>query len=275
MLNWFDLMRQAQGGAAIDNMARQFGLSPDQVQRATAALLPAFAMGLQRTATNPSAMEQFFKLMSAGHYPNFFESAAQAFTPQARQEGTTVLNQLFGSDDVSRRVAQQAAAVSGVGVDILQQMLPLMAGIFAGGLAQFARSGPMATALNPEPKPSSPSQTGLGAWADLWSGFLGEGAKAAAAPTNPAPGSFDEMMASFLSAQRGPAARSPEPPKADSSTPDAAGALEAWGQMVDSGREMQQQHLASLQSIFDSMWRRGTDREPGSEDDGSSDNKST
>jgi hypothetical protein len=268
MFNWFDLMRQAQGGAAFDNMARQFGLSPEQVQRATAALLPAFAMGLQRNAANPNAMEQFFKLMSAGHYPSFFESAAQAFTPQARQEGTTVLNQLFGSDDVSRRVAQQAAAVSGVGADILQQMLPLMAGIFAGGLSQFARSGPatgpMAAAFAPEQKPpSSPGQTGFGAWADLWSGFLGGGAKPSA-PSNPAPGSFDEMMASFLAAQRVPAARGAEAPKpeAGSGSPDAAGAFGAWGQMMDSGREMQQQHLASLQSIFDSMWRRSADEEP-------------
>jgi hypothetical protein len=271
MFNWFDLMRQAQGGAAFDNMARQFGLSPEQVQRATAALLPAFAMGLQRNAANPNGMEQFFKLMSAGHYPSFFESAAQAFTPQARQEGTTVLNQLFGSDDVSRRVAQQAAAVSGVGADILQQMLPLMAGIFAGGLAQAARSGPMtgamANAFAPEPKPpAAPGQTGFGAWADLWGGFLGGGAKPAAAP-QPAPGSFDEMMASFLAAQRGPGAKAAEAakPEPDAAGSDAAGALEAWGQMMESGREMQQQHLASLQSIFDTLWRRG-DKEPG--DDG-------
>ncbi len=269
MFNWFDLMRQAQGGAAFDNLARQFGLSPEQVQRATAALLPAFAMGLQRTATNPSAMEQFFKLMSAGPYPNFFQSSAQAFTPQARQDGATVLNQLFGSDEVSHRVAQQAAAVSGVGVEILQQMLPLMAGIFAGGLAQVTRSSPMAAAFTADPKqPSSPGQTGLGAWADLWSGFLGEGAKPASTPHNPTPGSFDEMMASFLAAQRSPLAQSNEPPKpeapaADTPKLEARSGLEAWGQMLESGREMQQQHLASLQSIFDSMWRRGGDKEPG------------
>lgn len=275
MFNWFDLMRQAQGGAAFDNMARQFGLSPEQVQRATAALLPAFAMGLQRNAASPSGMEQFFKLMSAGHYPAFFESAALAFTPQARQEGATVLRQLFGSDEVSHRVAQQAAAASGVGVEILQQMLPLVAGIFAGGLAQFARSGPLAPAFAADAKPpSSPGQTGFGAWADLWSGFLGEAAKPASTPRNPAPGSFDEMMASFLATQRGASARpgeapKPHAPKAHAPKSDPASAVEAWGQMMESGREMQQQHLASLQAIFDSMWRRSPDKAPGEGDGGS------
>lgn len=265
MFNWFDLMRQAQGGAAFDNMARQFGLSPEQVQSATAALMPAFAMGLQRTASNPNAMEQFFKLTSAGHYPNFFESAAQAFTPQAQQEGSTVLNQLFGSDEVSRRVAQQAAAFSGVGADIMQQMLPLMAGIFAGGLATAARSSGFGQAFTPEPKPApAPGLTGLGAWADLWSGFFAGAGRPPSSPQNPTPGSFDEMMASFLAAHRAPSP-APEPPKLETPNP-----VETWGQMLEQGREMQQQHLASLQSIFESVWGRGTDK---NEPDPSGDDK--
>ncbi|HEV2602806.1 MAG TPA: DUF937 domain-containing protein [Microvirga sp.] len=267
MFNPFDLMRQAQGGAAFDNMARQFGLSPEQVQKATMALMPAFAMGLQRQVSNPNAMEQFFKLMSAGHYPTFFESAAQAFTPQARQEGSTVLNQLFGSDDVSRQVAQQAAAFSGVGADILQQMLPLMAGIFAGGLATAARAGGMTPGLMPEPKaPPAPGQTGFGAWADLWGGFFAPQARPASTPQNPTPGSFDEMMASFLAAQRGPA---PESARAEPPKPETPNPLEAWGQMMEQGREMQQQHLTSLQSIFENVWGgapKDADGKPASDD---------
>jgi hypothetical protein len=225
-------------------------------------------MGLQRQASNPNAMEQFFQLMSAGHYPNFFESAAQAFTPQARQEGSTVLNQLFGSDEVSRRVAQQAATFSGVGADILQQMLPLMAGIFAGGLATAARSSGFGQAFAPEPKaPPSPGQTGLGAWADLWGGFFANAARPTSTPQNPAPGSFDEMMASFLAAQRGAA---PEPMRAsEPQKPETANPLETWGQMMEQGREMQQQHLASLQSIFENVWggaNKETDQKPAPRD---------
>src|SRR5688572_7408612 len=114
MVNWFDLMRQAQGGDGLHNFARQFGLSPQQTNAAIAAMMPAFAMGLQRAATDPGAMAQLFKVMSGGHFPSFWESQSQAFTPQARQEGKDLLDQLFGSDEVSRRVAHQAAAFSGV-----------------------------------------------------------------------------------------------------------------------------------------------------------------
>ena len=234
MLNWFDLMRQAQGGAAMENMARQFGLSPQQTQAAMAAAMPAFAMGLQKAATNPEAMAQFARLMTAGHYPNFFESSAQAFSPQAKQEGANVLQQLFGSEEASKRVAQQAAAFSGVATDIMQQVMPLMAAILMGGMAK------MAGAQAPSPPPQVPSQSGLGAWADMWSGFL-KGPQPQAA-SQPAAASFEEMMAAFLGKPK-----PPEPPP----QPQAPDPTAAWGQMMEQGREMQEQYLASLKGIVD------------------------
>ena len=124
MFNWFDLMRQAQGGAGFDNLAQQFGLQPQQAQLAAAALMPALAMGLQHSAMNPAATMQFLNLMSGGHYPAFFDSASRAFSAQAQAEGKAVLDKLFGSDDVTRRVADQAARFSGVGTEVMNQILP-------------------------------------------------------------------------------------------------------------------------------------------------------
>lgn len=276
MFNWFDLMRQAQGGAGFDNMARQFGLTPDQTQRAIAAVMPAFMMAFQRQAMNPNAMMQLFQTMAGGHYPNFFESAAQAFSPQGRQEGKAILDQLFGSDEVSRRVADQAAQVSGVGTEALNQILPLAAAILAGGIAkamsaQGAMFGPLAEAWRSGAAgPQTAGQTGAGAWADMWRGWM-----SATSPFQPgaparntaqgsaqgaSPNPFEEMMASFMRASQPFKAREPEPepepePEQPQVTgPQIAGPMEAWGQMMESGREMQQQHLASLQSIFDSFW---------------------
>src|SRR5215217_5823332 len=112
MVNWFDLMRQAQGGSALDNLSRQFGLSAQQTSAALAALMPAFAMGLQHAAADPNAMGRLFQSMMRGPYPAFWESAASAYSPQAKREGEQLLDQLFGSDEVSRRVARQAAQFS-------------------------------------------------------------------------------------------------------------------------------------------------------------------
>ena len=284
MVNWFDLMRQAQGGAGLENFAHQFGLSPQQTNAAIAALMPAFAMGLQRAATDPGAIAQLFRVMSGGHYPNFWESANQAFTPQARQEGKEIIDQLFGSDEVSRRVAHQAADFSGVGVDVLQQMLPLLAGIVAGGLTKLAASqGAMLSALaSAPPGAGSSGQTGAGAWADLWGQWMNPAARPPEAKPEPEPepapapepkpeapaNPFEEMMASFLRASVPPkkapeAAPKPEPkvepppPRPEPPpAPDAQNPFQAWGEMMEKGHEMQRQHLESLQSIFEGVWGR-------------------
>ena len=280
MVNWFDLMRQAQGGHGLENFARQFGLSPQQTNAAIAALMPAFAMGLQRAATDPGAMAQLFRVMSGGHFPTFWDSPGRAFTPQARQEGKELLDQLFGSDEVSRRVAHQAAAFSGVGVDVLQQMLPLVAGIVAGGFAKLAASqGAVLSSLaGSAGGPASSGQTGAGAWADLWSQWMGAAPRPepkpepapepkSEAPRNP----FEEMMASFLrvSATPGPEpkkqpehhAEAPPPseakPQPERPAPQAQDPLQAWGEMMEKGQEMQRQHLEALQSIFGGARDRG------------------
>jgi hypothetical protein len=265
MINWFDLMRQAQGGAGIENFSRQFGLTPQQTSAAIGALMPAFAMGLQRAAMNPATMAHLFQAMARGPFPAFWDSAARAFTPQARNEGEHLLDQVFGSDEVCRRVAHQAAAFSGVGVDIMQQMLPLLAGITAGGLTKMAMSqGAMFAGLGAPPQASG--QTGAGAWVDLWTQWMG-----IARPTEPQPRAaanpYEEMMTSFLRAVAPPPQQAPESepepkpePASKEQTPSAGGPFEAWGQMMEKGQEMQRQYLASLQTILDGSPGRSPDR---------------
>ena len=78
MFTIFDLMRP---GAGMDAMARQFGLTQDQAQRATEALLPAFMLGLQRSAGNPNA---FANLMGAAAPSTSQPQAAAPTTPTGR-----------------------------------------------------------------------------------------------------------------------------------------------------------------------------------------------
>ncbi|WP_163454629.1 DUF937 domain-containing protein, partial [Escherichia coli] len=76
----------------------------------------------------------FMSAMATGQYGQYFDNAAQAFSPQGVQQGNDVLGQLFGSKDLSRAVAAQAAQASGVGQQVLQQMLPVLASMVMGGL---------------------------------------------------------------------------------------------------------------------------------------------
>jgi hypothetical protein len=136
MFNWFDLVQQAQTRAGLDALTSQFHLSGDQTRKAMAAFLPAFAMGLQHAAMTGDPA-RFVGSMMGGGSQNLWQAAARSFSPQAQQQGRTLLDQIFGSDQVSRRVAHQAADYAGISADTMQQMLPLMAGILAGSMSQW------------------------------------------------------------------------------------------------------------------------------------------
>ena len=76
---------------------------------------------------------------------------------------------------------------------------------------------------------------------------------------------YEEMMTSFLRVVAPQPRKEPEPepgpePKPKKETEAAGSPFEAWGQMMETGQEMQRQYLASLQTIMDSTWSRNAER---------------
>ncbi|MET3893508.1 hypothetical protein ABIE41_004584 [Bosea sp. OAE506] len=140
MMNLFEMMQQAQNGQAIQNLARQYGLSQQQTQAAIEALLPAFSMGLQRQTQDPYAFGSLAQMMTASPFGRIFDANGDGIPDNARSAGTDVLSQIFGSKEVSNAVAAQAAATSGVGQAVLKQMLPVIAAMVMGGLTKSMNS---------------------------------------------------------------------------------------------------------------------------------------
>src|SRR5690606_10837476 len=138
MLPLFDMLANAQNGNAINQMARQFGLSQQQAQEAMAALMPAFSQGLKRNAADPYGLGNFLSALASGQHAKYFENAAAAFTLQGMQEGNGILGHLFGSKELSRAVAAQAAQATGIAQQTLQQMLPVLASMIMGGIFKQA-----------------------------------------------------------------------------------------------------------------------------------------
>src|SRR5690606_24670591 len=133
-MNLFDMLSNAQNGQGMDQLARQFGLSQQQAQDAVEALLPAFSQGLKRNASDPYGVGSFLNAMASGNHAKYFEDAQNAFSPQGMAEGNGILGHLFGSKELSRAVAGQAAQATGLGQQTLQQMLPVIASMIMGGL---------------------------------------------------------------------------------------------------------------------------------------------
>lgn len=205
MLNLFDMLARAQNGNAIDQMARQYGLSQAQVQEAMAALMPAFSQGLKRNASDPYGLGAFLQAISTGQHARYFEDAATAFDPAGIAEGNGILGHLFGSKELSRAVAAQASQATGIAQETLKQMLPALAAMIMGGLFKQS-TGQMS---------GSPGQNPL---AEIMEQMMRQGGMRMPHPEAPQPGMnpfdnpFGKALEGMFGSSRETAARQPQQP---------------------------------------------------------------
>lgn len=116
----------------LEAIARELGLDPRQVEVAAGALTPAVLEGLQRQAQGESGgLMEFLERLGGGGL--LYEVVAP--TPTHLGVGNEVLQQIFGSPDVSRAVAQHAGALTGLDPALLARMLPMLAMVVAGAMA--------------------------------------------------------------------------------------------------------------------------------------------
>lgn len=275
MSSLFDMLAGAQNGNALNQIARQFNLSQQQAQDAMEALLPAFSQGLKRNAATPNDLGSFLSALASGQHAKYYEDASNAFSSQGLQDGNGILGHLFGSKDLSRAVAQQASQATGIGQDILKQMLPVLASMIMGGLfkqstgqtQQAAQSanplqqiieqmmrGGMGQAQQSQPQAGqTPFENPLG---KMLEGMFGGGqprpqSRDTQQPplnNNPLGRIFEEMLGA--GAQK--AAPKPDPaPKANPSGRARTPYDDLFGDMFESGAKTRDNYQQGMESIFD------------------------
>lgn len=160
-----DILAQMGG---LQSMARELGVSETQAASGAEALIPAILGGFKKQAqAQPTGLEGLGGLL--GQLGGGLLDNVLAPQPTDVTQGNNVLGQIFGSKDVSRAVAQNAASQSGLDPSLLRKMLPMLAMLVTGYMAKQQGAG--ATAQ------SSPMSGGLGG---LLGGLLGgHGAKPA------------------------------------------------------------------------------------------------
>jgi len=179
-----DLLAQVGG---LQSMARELNVPETQVASGAEALLPAILGGFKKQAqAQPAGLDGLGGLLGQLGGGGLFD---QVLAPQPTDvsQGNDVLGQIFGSKDVSRTVAQNAAAQSGLDPSLLKRMLPLLAMLVTGFMAKQQGESAMAQPSMPS-MPSMPAGGGLG---DLMGSLLGGGGAASAGgavPRNAAPG---------------------------------------------------------------------------------------
>jgi hypothetical protein len=166
-----DILAQTGGVHAV---ARELGINDSQAASGISALLPAILGGFKRQAqTQPGGVEGLGGLLTQlGGGALLDDVLGEQPTNVGR--GNDVLGQIFGSKDVSRTVAQDAAAKSGLDPSLLKKMLPMLAMLVAGYMAR-QRSG-------------GAGQSSTGGLGGLLGGLLGGSTGAASGASGGFPG---------------------------------------------------------------------------------------
>ncbi len=167
----------------LSEIGRQFGLNEAQPRAAVEALTPVVAAGMRRNGPSAGGLEDIIRSITQGGAPEE--------TDAATSQGNDILGQIFGSKEVSRGVANELSASSGIGSSILKKMLPIIASIVMAQVAKQigSRGGSSGGGLgdilgdilgggrSPAPQPKS-----TGGIEDILKGILGGGSGGTAAP---------------------------------------------------------------------------------------------
>ena len=127
-----DIIAQTGG---LSSMARELGISEQQATTGASALLPAIMGGFRKQAQGGSGGAGLAGLLGQLGGGSLLE---EVLSPQPTPvgHGNNVLGEIFGSKDVSRAVAQDASARTGLDSSLLKKMLPMLAMLAAGYMAR-------------------------------------------------------------------------------------------------------------------------------------------
>ncbi len=150
-MDLLNMLLSAGGGNAVRQLAQNFGLDENQTSSAIANLLPALGQGLSRNAASPGGLESLLGALSSGGHERYFDSPETLGSQDTVQDGNGILGHILGSKDVSRQVARNAAAQTGIGEDVLKKMLPVIAAMTMGALSKQGSSAALAPGSSAAP----------------------------------------------------------------------------------------------------------------------------
>ena len=133
-----DILGQMGG---LSSMARELGISEAEAATGAAALAPAVLGGMTKQAqAQPGGLDGLGGLLAQLGGGGLLDNVLSP-QPTDVSQGNNVLGQIFGSKDVSRTVAQDAAERTGLQPSLLKKMLPMLAMMVAGYMAKQHMGG--------------------------------------------------------------------------------------------------------------------------------------
>ena len=153
-------------GAAVQQLARSFGVSGDDALQAMAHLMPALNRGVRSNISSAEGLDKLLNALSQGNHQQYLEQPERLAEQDTIEDGKHILGHILGSSEASRQVASQAAAETGLDTDLLKKMLPAVAALLMGGLSK------QGAALGTAAPPGAAGQAGSGGIAAMLGDML-------------------------------------------------------------------------------------------------------
>ena len=136
-----DLLSAAGGNKSLGQLARNLGLGSDDTSKLVSAVAPALMRGIQRNTATDDGLAGFRHALETGNHQRYLDDPDALTGAAGVADGNKILGHIFGSKDVSRNVAGQAAENTGISVGLIKKALPMLAGLAMGVLSKKSGGG--------------------------------------------------------------------------------------------------------------------------------------
>jgi hypothetical protein len=133
------VLSAAGGSGTVNQLAEQFGIDPKQTMSAVTTLLPALAGGMKEkmAAGDTSGLSD---VITKGHLTQYADDPSSLSSPEAIDQGNSILRKIFGSGDTGNLISMVAEKV-GISHGVIEKMLPIVATLFGAILAKKHEAG--------------------------------------------------------------------------------------------------------------------------------------
>ncbi len=155
------------GPAGMAQIAGALGTDESQTQSAVAAALPAIIAGMANNASKPDGAQALSSALGE-HSPSIFEALGPLLTGGG--DGAKILGHVLG--DRRQNVEQNLAGQSGLNLDVIMKLLPILAPLVMGYLSKEKQdknldAGGLGSVLGQERQQVEQQQPGLGGLAAI------------------------------------------------------------------------------------------------------------
>ena len=138
-MNILETILSEGDGGVVKQLAGQFGIKADQATSVVSTLLPALAGGLKEKIAHGDT-SGLSSLISGGSLTKFADNPSNLATPEALEQGKSLVSKIFGSGDLTN-VVSMVAEKAGVSSSVVTSILPVAATLLGGALSKSTSAG--------------------------------------------------------------------------------------------------------------------------------------